>query len=585
MKAVILAGGREQGFAPLANRISKALLPVANVPLLGHLLQYLSRSGVTEAAVCLRADSQSEVEKAAARHAESVRVRWFSEALPVGTAGALRAARGWVGEEPFLVIAGIPFLDFPLERALAFHAAQGATATVILEPDRAAGGFAETVRIGPDGALHEIIVPYGQAQPTGRRTLGVYVLGPEVWDHIGQESYLDLKEQLIPRLVRAGRRVVGMPVPGVGVRVDTVADYLRLCHEFVSNGYMRWSVAERQDRLVRLGINVSVAEDARLQGPILVGAGSRVAGRALVEGPTVIGTACSLAPGSRVRASVLMAGAAVAAGGRLERCVLAPGCLVPVAGSFRDVVLLPAREARGVPVAIPIGAGPADRMAFAAAVQSGARAAETSWKAIVHRGLEMFGALAGLLLMAPFLGVAALAIKADSPGPVLFRQRRIGKAGRPFMMLKLRTMVADAEARQEQFVDRNEVDGPMFKIGDDPRITRVGGFLRRIRLDEVPQFLNVLQGDMSLVGPRPLAMQEMRCNPAWRDLRLRVKPGMTGLWQVESTRRNTFQDWIGADTRYVECRSLALDLRIFLRTLAEVCRSLFGSSPGAPAPR
>lgn len=142
-------------------------------------------------------------------------------------------------------------------------------------------------------------------------------------------------------------------------------------------------------------------------------------------------------------------------------------------------------------------------------------------------------------------------------------------------MIKLRTMVRDAEQLQETLADRNEVDGPMFKIGNDPRMTRVGRFLRRTRIDELPQLFNVLRGDMSLVGPRPLAMREMRSYPAWRDIRLSVKPGATGLWQVESSRKNTYQDWIAADVQYAEKQSLWLDLQILGRTLREVWRTLW----------
>ncbi|MBX3346357.1 MAG: sugar transferase [Nitrospira sp.] len=176
------------------------------------------------------------------------------------------------------------------------------------------------------------------------------------------------------------------------------------------------------------------------------------------------------------------------------------------------------------------------------------------------------GALAGLILVGPLLLLIAAAIKSDSRGPVFFSQKRCGKDGREFWMHKFRTMVPDAEQRQQDLKAKNSVDGPMFKLEEDPRITRVGKFLRKTSLDELPQLLNVLRGDMSLVGPRPLAYDEMKFCPTWRDARLTVRPGLTGLWQVKARNRNRFSEWIRYDLEYVRRRSLVLDLYILIRT-------------------
>ena len=148
---------------------------------------------------------------------------------------------------------------------------------------------------------------------------------------------------------------------------------------------------------------------------------------------------------------------------------------------------------------------------------------------------------------------------------MIFAQQRCGRWGREFRMYKFRTMIEGAEQLHARLTEHNEVDGPMFKIERDPRVTIVGRFLRRTSLDELPQLFNVLKGDMSLVGPRPLAMKEMKCSPSWRDIRLSVKPGITGSWQVES-RGSRFHDWIEHDILYVLNHSLWLDLRILLKT-------------------
>ena len=196
------------------------------------------------------------------------------------------------------------------------------------------------------------------------------------------------------------------------------------------------------------------------------------------------------------------------------------------------------------------------------------------WTAIGTLGTVVLGfVLLNEALTLPKL-VSALAILWDSGTPILFRQRRMGRDGKPFTMLKLRSMRVDAEKARSQLRQSNEVDGPVFKIANDPRFTRVGRFLRKYSLDELPQLWNVLIGDMSIVGPRPLQDGEMRLSPAWREARMRVKPGLTGLWQVSSRERGRFQDWIQHDLRYVRAQSFSLDLKIVVRTLLAIAKGL-----------
>jgi exopolysaccharide biosynthesis polyprenyl glycosylphosphotransferase len=196
----------------------------------------------------------------------------------------------------------------------------------------------------------------------------------------------------------------------------------------------------------------------------------------------------------------------------------------------------------------------------------------TGYQQTVKRAFDV--AVAALLLaaLAPVLVACALAVRLSGPGPVLFRQRRVGRGGREFTMHKFRSMVPDAERRLVGLADHNEADGLLFKLSRDPRVTRVGRLLRAWSLDELPQLLDVLRGDMSLVGPRPPLPAEVARYDAWVRGRLRVKPGVTGLWQVSGRHRLRFEDYVRYDLFYVENWSLAMDLFILLKTIPAVLR-------------
>lgn len=181
-------------------------------------------------------------------------------------------------------------------------------------------------------------------------------------------------------------------------------------------------------------------------------------------------------------------------------------------------------------------------------------------------------AVAALVALAPLLMAVAVAVKIDSPGPVLFRQTRVGELGRPFTILKFRTMSPDAEARKDEVHHLNEAGGPLFKAKSDPRVTRVGAFLRRTSLDELPQLINVLGGSMSLVGPRPHLPSELALFGEDFCRRLFVKPGLTGLWQVSGRSDLTWEESVRLDLRYVENWTLTWDIYIMWRTLSVVLK-------------
>jgi exopolysaccharide biosynthesis polyprenyl glycosylphosphotransferase len=191
---------------------------------------------------------------------------------------------------------------------------------------------------------------------------------------------------------------------------------------------------------------------------------------------------------------------------------------------------------------------------------------------LLKRVFDVASASLLLIAAAPTIVMLAIIVRLTSRGPVIFRQTRTGEGGRPFTILKLRTMVVDAEDRLIDLRELNEADGLLFKMSHDPRITPVGRVLRRWGLDELPQLWNVLRGDMSLVGPRPPIPEETARYDEWIQGRLRVKPGITGLWQVNGRHALSFADYVRYDLFYVENWSLALDLFIVARTIPALLR-------------
>jgi lipopolysaccharide/colanic/teichoic acid biosynthesis glycosyltransferase len=190
---------------------------------------------------------------------------------------------------------------------------------------------------------------------------------------------------------------------------------------------------------------------------------------------------------------------------------------------------------------------------------------------LVKRAMDLFACMLALPIVVPVLLLCALAIRLDSPGPVLFAQERTGRHGVRFRMYKFRTMVENAEALKPQLAHLNVLPFPDFKIPDDPRITRVGKFMRETSLDELPQFINLLKGEMTLVGPRPTSFPATTYT-LWHTERLEVRPGITGLWQVKGRNETTFDERLRLDIQYIDSMSLRLDLKILWWTVAVVFR-------------
>lgn len=186
---------------------------------------------------------------------------------------------------------------------------------------------------------------------------------------------------------------------------------------------------------------------------------------------------------------------------------------------------------------------------------------------VIKRIIDIVASFTGLIVLFPLMLVVSILIKLESKGEVIFKQKRVGLNGREFDMYKFRSMVVNAEELKEKLAAQNEMSGPMFKMKDDPRVTKVGKFIRKTSLDELPQLWNVLKGDMSLVGPRPSLPKEVAQFEDWMHRRLEVKPGLTCYWQVSGRNNIDFEDWMKLDIKYVDERNLWIDIKLIFKTV------------------
>lgn len=188
----------------------------------------------------------------------------------------------------------------------------------------------------------------------------------------------------------------------------------------------------------------------------------------------------------------------------------------------------------------------------------------------VKRFMDMLGAGLGLILLSPLLLLIIIGIKLTSRGPIFYKQTRVGLGGQTFSLYKFRSMVVNADELKASLQDQNEKDGPIFKIKNDPRITKLGQFLRKYSLDELPQLINVLKNDMSLVGPRPPVPEEVKCYADWQMRRLSIQPGLTCIWQTSGRSNISFEEWMRMDLHYIDHWNIILDIKLILKTILVV---------------
>ncbi len=308
----------------------------------------------------------------------------------------------------------------------------------------------------------------------------------------------------------------------------------------------------------------SISPDAKLVGKVLLGKNIQIGPRVIIVGPTIISDNVKIASGAVINSSIIGPGVCVPQNQLIQNRVIKEPqnnwkCLTHFKNENSKQISYPK---------------------FNLNHQQHPNNTFRCWPIFSYAGslkriADFIVAIIVLILFAPIMPFIALAIKLSSPGPVFFKDKRQGKNGKEFYCLKFRTMVVGADKIQDKLRTISQVDGPQFKIDDDPRISAVGRFLRNTYIDEIPQFFNVLFGQMSVVGPRPSPESENTLCPFWRDARLSVRPGITGLWQVCRTRQpmKDFQEWIHYDIKYVKNLSLRMDLWICWQTAKKLVKN------------
>jgi|GEM_PF-445872 len=342
--------------------------------------------------------------------------------------------------------------------------------------------------------------------------------------------------------------------------IDVVGRHLVALRALLSTRSMRWPGASRVGDRVWMMPGASVDSSCILEGPIYLGRNCRVSRGAHIIGPAYIGDSATIGEAAFVGESVVLQGAVVQPGTRAWRSVVGPTAADETLpdGTFTYSAWQPSGDSDSLPYG------------FASVVVPTRHSIQCHpWLfRFVKRGIDICGAVVGLAITLPLYPIIAAAIKLDSRGSVFFTHRRQTIGGREFACVKFRTMISEAHRLQKKLP--NEVDGPQFYIKNDPRLTRVGRVLRKINLDELPQLWNVLLGQMSLVGPRPSPDRENQFCPGWREARLSVRPGITGMWQARrSTDRSAgdFHEWIQYDLQYVRECSLWNDVKLMLETV------------------
>ena len=545
-----MAEGRNDNLGPLTLDLPPIVLPLAGRPLVARTLEYLEQHGISETIVsCYRGPHL--VQDAIDRHAGRMPVAVAIEGPPGSELSPLQRLASRL-DERFVVVMGDVLTDLDLRAAVEQHIAQGALATVVVTETEPPCVYGE-VAADHDGQ----VVMIGSEQlilRDGRRTAntGIYIFEPEILDHLAACPGADLARDLLPFLVERELPVMAARQDGFWLPITSHEQY-RAANVAILDGLVRGAEpeGEKVSTGIWIGADVRIADDATLFPPVWIGAGCRVERDASIGPDAVL---CE-----RVR---------VERGGVVRRTVVLPGSKVGLATRLEDAVVrgnVLARAASPEPTYVD------DREVLEMLEPSDVRL-------LLRSLLDRVLAVLALIFLSPLMLLVALIVKLDSPGPIFYSQLRVGEGrrttsgqyrGKVFALMKFRTMRADADRRLREVMASNEYgNAPFVKIKDDPRITRVGGFLRASSLDELPQLFNVVKGDMGLVGNRPLPLYEAeQLDDDWQRIRFNAPAGITGLWQISGRSDLSAEERIVLDNYYALTRSLWSDVRILLVTI------------------
>lgn len=570
-KAVILAGSLAIFDGIPLTHYPKILLPIANIPLIDYTKSLLEAAGVKRIMVLLDSSSAeaagylSEHFKGSSPLVESV-----VHHLPRGTGGSLKEIEGWLQGESFWVVNGDLFFKTDLREMLAQHRELGTLVTIGSTRINETAWYKERIQVESGQRVKTIhrIHPAEELRSM-LRPAGLYLCEPSILNLMPEDSYFDLKEQLFPLLYKKGTPAFVWEINGYCRAIYNLDDYFAANRDVLLKHIQFPQLIPSPDVIREPLPHISLS--ATLLDPLAIGSAARIGDGAMVIGPTALGERCEVDNNTVINECVVFEDAKIGRSVRLDRCIVGKGSVVGNGSSLRETIIVENPSEKGKSLILfskLLGVTLSERSLTPQGLKPAIRIYLR-----VRRAFELVVAATGLILSAPLILLISLAIKLDSEGEIFFRQVRCGQHGRVFNMFKFRSMVKNAEEVKKDLKWLNEVDGPMFKITEDPRTTRVGRFLRATNLDELPQLWNVLWGQISLVGPRPLSINEMRLNPRWRDIRLMVPQGITGLWQVKAHSKVTFNEWIQQDIDYVLNLSPWLDMKILLKTIINTFRN------------
>lgn len=557
--AVILGGGLASFDSFSIAACPKFLLPIANRPLFLYLAASLARVGVRRFIFCVSPPWRKQVVEKLASFPPPH--QYLVKETTLGSAGSLKEVAVLIQDGPFWVAGGDLLLAEDLTQMLALHQERGALVTVASLSQRENPWEMERVEVGAANQIKAIhrIHPF-QERRSVLRPAGLYLCEPAILETIPEGKYFDLKEQVFPPLYECGAPTAVWEIQGYCRSITTIDDFF-FGNQDVLLG--RVTIPELPLKFDRPSEPPpALSPSCSVYGPVAVGEGSQIGDNVLVLGPSTIGPGCDLEPGAIINGSVLLGNNRIGRNAYLDRCVVGEGTRVAAATALHQAAIM---KKDGKEVSIWLRRQTRN--------ENGSYVKQLWWqnpasKAYlrIKRLIDVLFSALVLSICAPLFVIVPLAIRLDSPGPAIFLQVRCGKNGQQFEMYKFRSMVPNSEEVKRQIRYLNEADGPVFKIACDPRVTRVGKILRDTNLDELPQLWNVLKGEMSLVGPRPLSIEEMRFSPRWRDARLSMRPGMTGLWQVMAHTKTQFNEWILNDLTYVNEACFWLDVKILWKT-------------------